>query len=156
MYVVTTGVLLALQCFVALFVGLHNWIPLGRLNDVKAARAEFPGSKLLTVTLIIFTPVAIGLVGSAVYFGRVYPGWLLWWLWIFYGLVCYGALKEWWIPYFSQPTPERVARNQAMYGATHAFLPERNGIRPNTLHVILDLVTLAILIALGLVTAQSR
>jgi hypothetical protein len=26
-------VLLGLQCFVVLFVALHNWIPLGTLND---------------------------------------------------------------------------------------------------------------------------
>jgi len=30
-------VLLGLQCFVVLFVALHNWIPLGTLNDVKGA-----------------------------------------------------------------------------------------------------------------------
>jgi hypothetical protein len=43
-----------------------------------------------------------------------------------------------------------------MYGATHAFLPERNGIRPNTLHLIFDLVTVAILITLALLTSQWR
>jgi hypothetical protein len=155
MRAITTSVLLALQCLAALFVGLHNWIPLGSLNNVRAVRAEFPGSKLVTTTLINFIPVAIGLTGSAIYFGRAYPGWLLWWLWIFYGLACYGSLKEWWIPYFSRPGAERVARYQAMYGTTHAFLPERNGIRPNTLHVIFDLVTVAILVTLALLTSQS-
>jgi hypothetical protein len=43
-----------------------------------------------------------------------------------------------------------------MYGTTHAFLPERNGIRPNTLHVIFDFVVVAILIVLGALTAQQR
>ena len=42
-----------------------------------------------------------------------------------------------------------------MYESTHAFLPERNGITPNTLHVIFDVVTIAILIALGALTAQQ-
>lgn len=153
---ITTGILLALECLVALFVGLHNWIPLGALNDVKAAKAEFPGRKLFTVTLINFVPVAVGLLGSAIYLARVYPRWLLWWLWIFYWLVGCGSLREWWIPYFSRPQPERVTRHQAMYGATHSFLPERNGIRPNTLHVLFDMVTIAIFIILGLVTAQSH
>jgi hypothetical protein len=41
-----------------------------------------------------------------------------------------------------------------MYAATHAFLPERNGIRPNTLHVIFDVVTVAILVDLAVLTAQ--
>ena len=31
--------LLGLQVFQVLFLALHDWIPLGRLNDVKAARA---------------------------------------------------------------------------------------------------------------------
>ena len=43
---ITKSALLALQCFVVLFVALHNWIPLGTLNDVKGARSAFPGSKL--------------------------------------------------------------------------------------------------------------
>jgi hypothetical protein len=42
-----------------------------------------------------------------------------------------------------------------MYAATHAFLPERNGIRPNTLHVLFDVATVAILIDLAVLTAQS-
>ena len=32
-----------------------------------------------------------------------------------------------------------------MFGNTHAFLPPRNGIAPNTLHVILHISTLATL-----------
>src|SRR5208337_2229121 len=68
--------LLGLQGFVVLFVGLHNWIPLGKLNDVSGVRKEFPGSKLLITTLINFTPYAFGLAASAVYFERTFPGWL--------------------------------------------------------------------------------
>jgi hypothetical protein len=41
-----------------------------------------------------------------------------------------------------------------MYADTHAFLPERNGIRPNTLHVLFDIVTVAILIDLAVLTAE--
>lgn len=147
--------LLALQCFVALFVAFHNWIPLGRLNDLNGVRAKFPTGKLLITTLINFTPVAIGLAASAFYFRRGYPGWLFWWLWITYGLACYGSLMAWWIPYLFRPEPERAARYQVMYATTHAFLPERNGIRPNTLHVIFDVVTIAIIIVLAVLTAQS-
>jgi hypothetical protein len=146
--------LLGLQCFVVLFVGLHNWIPLGALNDVQGARAAFPGSKLLIVTLINFTPVSIGLAASLIHFRGVFPDWLFWWLWITYGLACYGSLKAWWIPYLFRADAKLAARYQVMYGATHSFLPEHNGIRPNTLHVLFDVVTIAILIALGVLTAQ--
>jgi hypothetical protein len=141
--------LVALQCFVVIFVALHNWIPLGKLSDVKGVRAAFPTGKLLVTTLINFTPFAFGLAASVVYFGRGFPGWLFWWLWISYGLAVYGSLKAWWIPYLLRPDPALAARYRVMYGATHAFLPERNGIRPNTLHVIFDVATVAILFVLG-------
>jgi hypothetical protein len=147
---------IALQCFVVLFVALHNWIPLGSLNDVKAVRSEFTTRKLFVTTLINFTPVAIGLACSIFYFRRGFPAWLFWFLWILYGLACYGSLKAWWIPYFSHPGSERVARERKMYANTHSFLPERNGVRPNTLHVIFDVVTIAILIVLAVLTAESR
>ena len=41
-----------------------------------------------------------------------------------------------------------------MFGRTHAFLPERNGIRPNTLHVILQVATLTTLVLLARVTVE--
>jgi hypothetical protein len=152
MNLIAAGILIALQCFVVLFVAFHNWIALGSLNDVKAVRSVFPTGKLLVTTLINFIPVAIGLAASVFYFRTGFPGWLFWFLWILYGLACYGSLKAWWIPYFSRPEPERVARERAMYARTHAFLPERNGIRPNTLHVIFDVVTVSILVVLAVVS----
>jgi hypothetical protein len=147
------GALFALQCFHVVFLALHDWVPLGKLNDVKSVRAANPGRKLLAATLISLAPFAIGLAASAIYFGRVYPPWLFWWLWINYGLLFVGELTAWWIPYLFHPEPERASRYQAMFGATHAFLPERNGIRPNTLHVILHIVTLTTLVLLGAATA---
>jgi len=42
-----------------------------------------------------------------------------------------------------------------VFGATHAFLPERDGIRPNTLHLILHLATLTTLIVLGTLTGRQ-
>lgn len=41
-----------------------------------------------------------------------------------------------------------------MFGNTHAFLPARNGIRPNTLHVILHLATLASVVILGVLVGR--
>jgi hypothetical protein len=150
-----TGILVALQCFVVAFVGLHNWIPLGSLNDLQAVRAEFPGSKLFFTTLSNFIPAACGLACS-VYFYRGFPGWVTWYLWIFYLLACCGSAYAWWIPYFAGAGKKRLTREQNLYGKTHSFLPERNGVRPNTLHVIFDVVTLAVLITLAVIGAQMR
>jgi len=153
MHPIAMGALFALQCFHVLFLALHDWIPLGTFNDVKAVREANPGRKLVTATLINLIPFAIGLAASAVYLGRAYPAWLIWWLWISYVLLFFGELTAWWIPYLFRQEPARAARYQVMFGATHAFLPERNGIRPNTLHVILHIATLTTLVVLGALTA---
>jgi hypothetical protein len=145
--------LLALQCFVVLFVALHNWIPLGTLNNVKGIRVEFPTGKLLVTTLINFTPVAIGFAATAFYSAESTR------------VGCFGGcgsltdlhatvhLRPWWMPYLLRPDPQLAARYRTMYAGTHSLLPERNGIRPNTLHVLFDVVTVAILIDLAVLTA---
>jgi hypothetical protein len=153
MHPITIGALFALQCFHVLFLALHDWTPLGTLNDMKAVRMANPRSKLVSGTLISLTPFAIGLASTAIYLRGAYPSSLFWWLWISYGLLFVGELTAWWIPYLFHPEPERAARYQVMFGATHTFLPQRNGIRVNTLHVILHLATLATLVALGALPA---
>jgi hypothetical protein len=40
------AVLLALQVFQVLFLLVHDWIPLGRLNDVAAVRSQDRGAVL--------------------------------------------------------------------------------------------------------------
>jgi hypothetical protein len=149
MHPIAIGMLFALQCFHVLFLALHDWIPLGSLNDVKAVRRANPIHKLVGGTLISLAPFAIGLYASAIHFGQDYPLWLVWWLWISYSLLFIGELEAWWVPYLFRREPIRAPRHQSMFGATHAFLPERNGIRPNTLHVILHLATPATLFVLA-------
>ncbi len=65
---------------------------------------------------------------------------------IIYGALFLGELAAWWIPYLRGADPARVQRYQAMFGRTHAFLPKRNGIVPNTAHVILHVWTLIALV----------
>lgn len=145
-------VLLALECFVVLFVGLHNWVPLGALNNVRGVRIAFPTFKLFATTLLNFTPVAVGLAATTYFQSSPYPGWVIWWLWITYGLACYESLKAWWIPYLLGPDPDLAARYKTMYRGIHSFLPEHNGIRPNTLHMLFDVATVAILVDLAVLT----
>jgi hypothetical protein len=61
-----------------------------------------------------------------------------------------GQIRAWWIPYLFRADPQRAARYRIMFGNTHAFLPVRNGIVPNTAHVMLyafTAATLAVLLA---------
>ena len=144
--------LLALQTFTVLFLALHDWIPLGTLNNLAGVHAADSGAKLLTTTLLSAAPYAFGLAASIIYFHNPYPDWLFWWLWVSYDVLFFGQLRAWWIPYLLRPDPVRAARYQQMFGGTHAFLSERNDIRPNTLHILLHASTAALLIVLAELT----
>jgi hypothetical protein len=141
-------ILLTLQLFQVLFLWLHDWIPLGRLNDVIAVRSQDTTLRLLVVTLIQSVPFTIGLLFSVLHLGQPYPHWLYMWLWISYGLIFVGQLRAWWVPYLLYPEPERAARYQIIFGNTHRFLPTRNGLVPNTAHIMLHLATAATLLVL--------
>lgn len=142
--------LLVLQAFHVLFLALHDWIPLGPLNDVRAVRAENSTRQLVLGTLISTIPFAFGVAASLYYFGKTYPGWLRVWLWISYAMLFSGELQAWWVPYLLRPEAQRAVRYDAMFGRTHGFLPTRNGIRPNTLHIILHTATALTLVVLWL------
>ena len=67
--------LLVLQIFHVLFLALHDWVPLGKLNDVKAVRVANPGEKLLAGTIISTIPFAFGLAASFFYADKSFPRW---------------------------------------------------------------------------------
>lgn len=141
-------ILLGLQTFQVLFLWVHDWVPLGRLNDVAAVRSQDTTMRLVIVTLIQSVPFTVGLFLSIAYFGRPYPHWLYEWLWISYGLIFVGQLRAWWLPYLFRAEPERAARYQIMFGETHSFLPMRHGLVPNTAHIMLHVATAATLLIL--------
>lgn len=107
--------LLALQAFQVAFLWVHDWIPLGRLNDVAAARKQDPLPRLVAVTLVQSLPFTIGLLFSAWYLGQPYPIWLHNWLWISYGILFVGQMRAWWMPYLFKPEPRRAERFQRMF-----------------------------------------
>jgi hypothetical protein len=139
---------LALQTFVVAFLLFHDWIPLGRLNNLAAIRGQDTLLRRVFVTLLPGVPAAIGLFFSARHFGQSYPDWLEMLLWITYGVFIAGMLRAWWIPYLVVPDAARAARYQIIFAGTHSFLPRRNGMAPDTLHTLFHLVTLATLVAL--------
>ena len=140
------------QLFVVLFVALHDWIPLGPLNNLAGIRAVDSLKKRLVVTALSTLPFAIGLLASVLNAATGFPMWLMWWLWISYMLCLYGILRAWWIPYLLVEDPVRAARYRDRFAHTHAFLPPRNGMRPDTLHVCFHAVVLSLIILLGVLT----
>lgn len=140
---------LCCQLIVVLFIGLHDWIPLGRLNNLAGIRAVDTTRKLLFATVLSTLPFAIGFAASVYYARMGFPAWLMWFLWISYSLALYGLLKAWWVPYLFVADSERATRYKERFAHTHSFLPGRNGIRPDTLHVCFHVVVVVLLILLA-------
>lgn len=140
--------LVALQVFQLAFLLLHDWLPLGRLNDISAVRRTSTPLRTIAGLLVPGIPVFIGLSLSLKYFGIAYPGWVRWWLRVTYGFLLLGQLEAWWIPYLFGTTAERVALYQALFRRTHSFLPPRHGIVVNTLHVVLHASTFVTVVIL--------
>jgi hypothetical protein len=65
-------------------------------------------------------------------------------------------LRAWWVPYLRVADPVRAARYRNRFANTHAFLPERNGIRPDTLHVTFHAVFIAAPVLLAIRTFTGR
>jgi hypothetical protein len=147
---------IACQFFVTVFITLHDWVPLGALNNLPAIRATDSRSRLFLVTLISALPFAIGFAATAYYSRTRLPMWLGDLLWISYVAGSYGMLRAWWVPYLLVPDPARAARYQVRFSNTHAFLPTRNGIRPDTLHVCFHAVFLATVVCLCVLTFSQH
>jgi hypothetical protein len=124
------------------------------LNDVGAARGT-DARRLIRTTLIQSIPLSIPVWFSARHFGEAYPEGLRMGLWISYGLLFLAEIRAWWWPYLVRPDPVRAARYQTLFGSTHAFLPRRHGVVPNTVHVVLQGLTAATLLVLPIASAPK-
>jgi predicted outer membrane lipoprotein len=140
------------QIMVVVFIAFHDWVPLGKLNNVAGLRAVDTSNRLVFTTAVSTLPFAAVLVPSIMFASVEYPNWLLCWLWGTYLVCAYGILRAWWIPYLGTPDPERAKRYRVRFAGAHGFLPERNGIRPDSLHVGFHALIVAILIALAYLT----
>jgi hypothetical protein len=137
---------LVLQGYVVAFILLHDWIPLGRLNNLRGVQSVDPLAVRVRVTLLSALPFALCLAFSIAEAGLPrYPLWVMIWLWATYGIAAVGAVRAWWWPYLGPGDPVRAERYKVRFAGTHTFLRERNGIAPDTLHVSLHLVLFAIL-----------
>jgi hypothetical protein len=145
-------VIVILQIIVVIFLTFHDWVPLGKLNNLGGLRAVDTLPKMVLTTAVSTLPFAAVLIASTMLASVEYPYWLLWWLWGTYLVCAYGILRAWWIPYLGTPDPERAKRYRIRFAGTLSFLPERNGIRPDALHVVFHCLVVAILIVLAFLT----
>jgi hypothetical protein len=145
------SVFVALQIFHLLFLLLHDWVPLGNLNNVSAFQKSTTMPQKVASLLVPSIPVIIGLGftllanarGPSLSFRITFSA--------VYGFLFLGELEAWWIPYVVGTSAERVARYRTLFAGTHSFMPSRHGITPNTLHVALHAATVATLILVWIV-----
>jgi hypothetical protein len=136
------GLLLGLYA-ILIFMLVQDWVPLGTLNDVDAVSEVHSFKDLLTAMLINAGQIVLLIFIVRMFIGRRYPVWARLWLIIHQGFIFAGALMAWWIPYlFGIGAEEKVEPYSIMFGSTHTFLPEMNGLTPNTLHTCFHAVLL--------------
>jgi len=141
--------LLGLQGLQVVFLLLHDWVPLGRLSNLKAVRGSDSTTKLFWVTVLSALPFGLVFGVCCVHWrDQRWPVWLQSWLWYTYGAALVGTIIAWWGPYLLWESPERAERYKVRFAGTMKFLPERNGIAPDTLHVLYHLCVVGTVVLL--------
>jgi hypothetical protein len=124
---------------------VHDTIPLGRWNNLSQFQRVIPlgrrvrGSVLNSVTagavLVLFW---LGWMrgGETGGFFRVA-------LLVTLGVLVYMEFRAWWRPYLFGATPAIIEKLRPNWEGTYAFLPERNGIKPNAMHCVMHAATVA-------------
>lgn len=141
--------LLGLQGFHVAFLLLHDWIPLGPFNNLKAQSQHLKLWQRILGPIISAVLPGIGLYFSILHRNSLpYPWWLSLYLLGTYAFLFIGEIEAWWATYFWGYKRERGAVYQAMLSGTVTFLPLRNGVAPNAIHVLLHLSTLVTLVLL--------
>lgn len=153
----TEWLLLGLQVLVFLFLLTHDWVPLGTLNDIEAVKSQNTTGELVLTTIINLIPSSIALALTILSIRRGYHWFSQAYIPINYTFVLSGAISAWWIPYFFGATPDKVERFQIMFGQTHSFLPIKNGMIINSIHVLFhSSLILIILLSLYITIAQYQ
>lgn len=132
---------LIIQCILLLFMALHDWVDLPPFTNLEALKKAHSLKFRLIGSLVNVGLVLIPLIITFTYLNSPLPLWSRLLFVGIYGLITFGTITAWWIPYFGGGY--WIHGNKAgfeEYQDTHTFLPARgNNVVPNTLHVILHL-----------------
>lgn len=130
-----------IQCILFFFMAFHDWVDIPPFTNLAALKKAHSLKFRLIGSFINATLVLIPLIVSFVYFASPLPLWARLFFVGIYGLMTFGTITAWWIPYFGGGY--WVHGNKAgfeEYQNTHSFLPTRgDNVVPNTLHVILHI-----------------
>lgn len=132
---------IAIQIILFFFMILHDWVDIPPFTDLKTLKAAHPFKFRLTGSIINGGFILIPLVITFLYLHSSFPLWARILFASIYGLLTFGTITAWWIPYFGGSY--LLHGNKAGFGEyknTHSFLPARgDNVVPNTLHIVLHL-----------------
>lgn len=132
---------LIIQCILFLFMALHDWIDIPPFTNLTTLKKAHSFRFRLIGSLINSTLVLIPIIVTLIYMSSTLPLWARLFFVSIYGLITFGTITAWWIPYFGGGY--LIHGNKAgfeEYRNTHSFLPVRgDNVVPNTLHVILHI-----------------
>lgn len=129
------------QSVLLLFMALHDWVDIPPFTNLAALKKAHSYRFRLIGSLVNAGLVLIPLIVTLLYAASPLPLWAAMLFTGIYGMVTFGAITAWWIPYFGGGYWIHGDREGfEEYRHTHTFLPARgDNIVPNTLHVIIHL-----------------
>jgi hypothetical protein len=131
-----------LQIVLFFFMILHDWVELRPFTDLQALKKAHSTKERLFGSFINGLLVLVPLALTIYYRSLATPLWAKILFVLIYGLITFGTVTAWWIPYFTGKY--LIPGNKAgfeEYRNTHTFLPKRGqNVVPNTLHVVLHLI----------------
>jgi hypothetical protein len=132
---------IVIQCILFFFMALHDWIDIPPFTNLTALKKAHSLKFRLLGSFVNATLVLVPLIMTFFYLGSPLPLWARLFFVSIYGLITFGTITAWWIPYFGGGY--WIHGNKAgfeEYRDTHSFLPTRgDNVVPNTLHVILHI-----------------
>lgn len=84
------------QGIVVVFLAVHDWVPLGPLNNLSGVRAVDTRYRRAWATALSALPFTAVFVVSLRFVSVAYPHWLLWWLWGTYLACAYSISSRSW------------------------------------------------------------
>ena len=132
---------ITIQCILFFFMAFHDWVDIPPFTNLTALKKAHSLKFRLIGSFVNATLVLIPLIVTFLYLASPLPLWARLLFVGIYGLITFGTITAWWIPYFGGGY--WVHGNKAgfeEYQNTHSFLPTRgDNVVPNTLHVILHI-----------------
>src|SRR4029077_14857033 len=91
---------IAIQITLFFFMILHDWLDIPPFTDLKALKKSHSFKFRLIVSIINGTLVLAPLIITFIYLHSPFPLWTRLMFVSIYGLITFGTITAWWIPYF--------------------------------------------------------